>query len=217
MPQLCAAALHAGNLAAALWQTCLGALHMFTSLLCIMCNQPFAASKDGTVLGTHCSPMRAVLWILGSKGRRPGMRSRGWSLRQATGLCQVGYVAVASQVTSKGCSTVLYCSASRTQASQHAHDMFGDKSTCLLFPQATCLMLLLLLTGSKLRSDAPEFRPTEIPRAAARTEPSHRGGDTPREGAASEDASRRTVQQSSAARTPNGSDKEAQDADATPR
>ena len=92
-----------------------------------------------------------------------------------------------------------------------------DKSTCLLFPQATCLMLLLLLTGSKLRSDAPEFRPTEIPRAAARTEPSHRGGDTPREGAASEDASRRTVQQSSAARTPNGSDKEAQDADATPR
>lgn len=102
-------------------------------------------------------------------------------------------------------------------STQHAHDMFGDKSTCLLFPQATCLMLLLLLTGSKLRSDAPEFRPTEIPRAAARTEPSHRGGDTPREGAASEDASRRTVQQSSAARTPNGSDKAAQDADATPR
>ena len=100
------------------------------------------------------------------------------------------------------------------------HVTIGDSSTCLsvrmFLPPQAALVMLLLLIGSKLRSDAPEFRPTEIPRAA-RTGPSHRGGDTPREGAASKDASRRVAQHSSAARTPNGSDKAAQDADATPR
>ena len=91
------------------------------------------------------------------------------------------------------------------------HVTIGDSSTCLsvrmFLPPQAALVMLLLLTGSNLRSDAPEFRPTEIPRVA-RTGPSHRGGDTPREGAASKDAS-------SAAWTPNGSDKAAQDA--TPR
>ena len=90
------------------------------------------------------------------------------------------------------------------------------EADCLVSPQAACCMLLML-AGSKLRSDAPEFRPTDIPRAAARPEPSHQSGDTPREGVASKDALRRVLQQSSAARTPNGSDKAAQDADATPR
>ena len=92
----------------------------------------------------------------------------------------------------------------------------GQDADCVVTPQAACSMLLLLLTGSKLRSDAPEFRPTENPRAAA-TESSHRDGDMPREGAASREGLRRMVQQTSAARTPNGSDKAAQDADATPR